>query len=391
MAEMQKTEELYYIDVRRTEFTARVLSCTEDEKRKCYRVILDRSAFFPEQGGQNSDQGMLGGAKVLEVHIRDGIITHFVSAPLPEGEEIEGQVDWARRFEFMQQHSGEHMLSGLVHARFGYDNVGFHLGETETQLDFSGPITQSELQELEEQVNAALWQNLPVRVYYPDAEELQKLDYRSKLELTENVRLVEIPGVDLCACCAPHVERTAEIGIVKIVDCINYKGGVRIHIACGIRALRDYAQKQTAVEAISRCLSVKRGEVSEAVRDLRQKLGETEAVCAGLGRQLLECRANELPAAGERRHALLFTEQADPGAMRNIVNARAEQYAGVVAVFSGADTSGWSFVLGSGAVDCAELAKLLRTKGFKCGGTKSYLQGSAPLTEQEIRTLFHEL
>ncbi len=383
--EAMKTEELYYRDVHQTEFSAEVLSCDKDEKSGTWRAVLDRTAFFPEQGGQKADRGSLGGAKVLDVHVKNGIIAHDLDRPLEPGTTVTGQVDWARRFDFMQQHTGEHMLSGRVHARFGYDNIGFHLSETETTLDFSGPIDAGALQELELEVNRAIWANIPVQTGFPPEEVLKTLDYRSKLELTHDVRIVEIPGIDICACCAPHCDSTAQVGIVKITDVMNYKGGVRLHIACGQRALKDYGKKQDAVDAVSVLLSAKREEIAEAVAKHLEKENRTEAALTETGRKLLEAYAAALPSPEESRHALLFAENADQNTMRRTMNGLTERYEGLSGVFCGSDEEGYRFVLGSRNIDCKALAAELRKAGFKCGGSEIFLQGSTARKAEEIR------
>ena len=382
---MMKTEELYYKDVHRTEFTAEVLSCTADKKNGTFLAVLDRTAFFPEQGGQKSDRGTLGEAEVLDAHVKGGIITHVLDRPLEEGSTVTGKVDWARRFDFMQQHTGEHMLSGRVHARFGYDNVGFHLSETETTLDFSGPIDAEALKELELEVNRAIWADIPVKTGFPEEEVLKNLDYRSKLELTHDVRIVEIPGIDVCACCAPHCDTTAQVGIMKITDVMNYKGGVRLHIACGQRALSDYGRKQDAVDAVSVLLSAKREEIAEAVKKHLEKENRTEGALAETGRKLLEAYAAALPSPEESRHALLFVESADQNTMRRTMNGLAERYEGISGVFCGSDADGYRFVLGSRNIDCKTLAAELRKAGFKCGGSDIFLQGSTGCTAEAIR------
>lgn len=380
-----KTEFLYYADVHETEFTGTVLSCEKDEKKGLYKVVLDRTAFFPEQGGQKADRGTLDGQEIVDVTIKNDVISHLVKEPVEEGKVISGSVDWERRFDFMQQHTGEHMLSGLVHKRFGWDNVGFHLSETETTLDFSGPVPFEVLDELETEVNRLIFKNLPVKVGFPEAEILKTLDYRSKLELTENVRIVEIPGVDMCACCAPHVDSTAQVGMLKIIEAQNYKGGVRLHIACGMRALKDMRGKQKNIEEISVLLSAKQNEVAEAVKRLKEKAGEADAQKAALGKKLLSLEAAMLPGPETSSDAVLFTGEADQNAMRQTVNGLMERYSGLVGVFSGNEESGWRFILGSSSIDCGALAGELRKKGFKCGGGKGFLQGSASGTEEALR------
>lgn len=385
----RRTRELYYEDGYQTQFSARVLSCKE-ERDGDFSVILDQTAFFPEQGGQGADRGVLGGRSVLDVQVQDGVITHHLDGALPMGDTVAGTVDWERRYDFMQQHTGEHIVSGLVHHHFGYDNVGFHLSEEETRLDFSGPIGEQDLLRVEEEANRAVWSNLPVLVSCPEPAQLSTLSYRSKLELKKNVRIVEIPGVDRCACCAPHVRSTAEVGIIKLTGAMNYKGGVRLTMVCGLRALKDYRNKQSCGEQISRLLSVRQGEITEGVRALQERLQVAESENQRLSEMLLERQAASVPGPECRRHALLFVESAPQGAMRRLVNTWAGQYRGLAAIFSGNDAQGYRFILGSRTVDCTALAEVLRAQGFRCGGGKGYLQGSAPGSEAKIRAILEE-
>ena len=236
------TEAIFDRNPRELIFKARVLSCEErrdDSGEIRFAIVLDRTAFFPEQGGQKADRGTLGGARLLDAEIHEGVIVHILDAPLEAGSEVSGEVDWERRFDFMQQHTGEHILSGLANRLYGAENVGFHLSEREVQLDFSVQLSEEELSALERAANEAIFRDIPVQAYYPNAEELAALSYRQKKELKGAIRIVELEGVDRCACCAPHVARSSEVGILKILSAMNYKGGTRLYIACGMRAVLD--------------------------------------------------------------------------------------------------------------------------------------------------------
>ena len=229
------TQKLFEEDAFLREFTATVLSC--EEKDGHFLVILDRTAFFPEGGWQPADHGTLGEAQVIDCHVSKGIITHTLTSPLTPGETVEGHIDWARRFNFMQQHSGEHIFSGLVHSTFGYNNVGFHIGSDAVTMDFDGRLTWEDVLGIEARVNEAIWLDLPVEAGYPDAQTLESLPYRSKKEIDGDIRIVRIEGYDICACCGTHVRTTGQIGQVKVVGLQNYKSGVRVSILCGVRAL----------------------------------------------------------------------------------------------------------------------------------------------------------
>jgi len=379
------TEKIYYEDVRKTEFTATVLSCEKDEKTGRFRIILDRTAFFPEQGGQSCDHGTLDGQEVLYVGITDGTIYHELSDPLEPGKTVSGETDWEQRFDFMQQHTGEHMLSGLVHRTFGFDNVGFHLSERETTVDFNGVISAGDMKKIEEEVNRRIWSNLPVKVYFPTADELKTLEYRSKLDLEKDVRIVEIPDTDVCACCAPHVERTGEIGILKVVNMQNYKGGVRLNIVCGNRALKDFSAKQESTEKISAMLSAKQPEIAEAVRRLKEKEKEDSVRIAGLEARMLDLQVSAVPE--EEKDVVLFTGEIDMSAARNAVNSLLKQHAGYCGIFSGSEEKGYRFVLGYREESMPDFLKKLREHGFKCGGSAGFLQGSVSETEERIRNI----
>ena len=233
-----ETEKLFYEDSHLKEFTAKVISCKPYKEQ--YKVVLDRTAFFPEGGGQYADTGMLDDVRVLDVHEKEGIIYHTTEKALEAGKTVTGKINWEERFEKMQQHTGEHIVSGLVHERFGYNNVGFHLGSDYCTMDFDGTLTKEQLREIELAANQAVWKNIDIVVTYPSKEELANMDYRSKIEIEGQVRIVTVPGYDVCACCAPHVKKTGEIGMLKLVNMVNYKGGERITMLCGVRALKDY-------------------------------------------------------------------------------------------------------------------------------------------------------
>ena len=209
---------LYYDSAYIKEFEAQVLSCQEGKKG--WEITLSATAFYPEGGGQPADTGLLGNVRVTDVHEKDGQVVHYTDGPLPVGEMVRGVIDWDRRFQHMQEHSGEHLVSGLIHQRFGYDNVGFHMGTDEVTIDFNGVLEWGDLMAIEEKANGMIWENLEISAVYPEKDELDAMEYRSKKELTGAVRIVSIPGGDVCACCGTHVERTGEIGLVKFLSMI---------------------------------------------------------------------------------------------------------------------------------------------------------------------------
>lgn len=379
------TRKLYYDDSHMREFQAKVISCRPSKER--YQVVLDRTAFFPEGGGQAADTGILGGVQVLDVKEKEGTICHWTDGRLEEGETITGRIDWEARFSRMQQHTGEHVVSGLIHARFGYDNVGFHLGEEVCTLDLSGPITKEELAEIELAANQVVFANLPVEVSYPSKEELKNLDYRSKIEIEGQVRIVTIPGVDVCACCAPHVKLTGEVGLIKFIQMQNYKGGVRITMVCGNRALRDYRAKEESVKAIMQSLSSKEEKIAEAVEHLKEKVTEQKLRAVSLLHELFLYKVREIPEGSGK--VCLFEPRLDGGSQRELMNMVLDKGIGICGVFAGTDEEGYRYVIGSKTEDVRMLGKSLNEAfSGRGGGKPEMVQGSLSGTEEEIRKYF---
>ena len=413
-------EKLFYQDIHLTDFEALVTECVLDEKRNLYRILLDRTAFFPEEGGQVADRGVLieendaeklssaqlpaknteDNAESPAVHtledvtIEGDLIYHYTTSPIPANTRVRGLVDWAQRFDFMQQHTGEHIISGLVHKHYGYNNVGFHLGLSEVTLDFNGVLSLEQLRSIEKEANDAVWANLPVSVSFPSPEKLSCMNYRSKLELTENVRIVEIPDIDTCACCAPHVENTGMIGLIKITNVQSHRGGVRVNILCGGRALSDYTEKQDAVSSVSSLLSAKQDAIPQAVTRLLEESAQRKNRANTLQAQLLSLKLGSLPAPSEIENVLIFVGDMDNIAMRNAVNSLTETYKGYCGIFSGEEEeanspSDFRFIIGSASKDCKSLAAKLRQRfGAKGGGSAPMIQGSIAASEEELRAFF---
>ena len=375
------TEKLYYKDSHCLVFDAVVIDCREEKKG--YSVVLDRTAFFPEGGGQLADTGTLGGVRVTDVHEKGGDIRHYTNAPLTVGECVHGEIDKEQRLRRMQNHSGEHILSGLVHNTYGYDNVGFHMGAECMIIDFSGELSWGQLMELETKANEVVRQNLPLHIWFPNEAELHALEYRSKLELTENVRIVEIPGVDRCACCAPHVERTGEVGVIKILDSQRHRGGQRVSVICGLDALEDYRARQESVTDISRALSAKRGEVTQAVQRVLHEQQSMKECCDALSLALIRYMAD---AEGEREgNIVLFSEVLGEIAQRELVNLLMPKAGGFAAVFVGSDKDGWRYVIGSLHADLRAGARTINAAiSGRGGGTPQMIQGSATAPRAKI-------
>lgn len=383
------TEKLFYRDAEMVEFEGEVLECVGDKDGGKYRVRLDRTGFFPEEGGQAADRGTLDGIGVLDVQIEGDVIWHVLGEPVQVGKSVVGKVDWERRFDFMQQHSGEHIVSGLVHGRFGFDNVGFHLGMDEVTLDFNGVLSLEQLREIEREANEAVWRDLPVRVSFPDREELKGMVYRSKIELNGAVRIVEIPGVDVCACCAPHVKSTGQIGMIKVTGVQSHRGGVRVNILCGARALGDYSLRQDSVSAVSVMLSAKQEAVADAVNRLKEEGVKLRERCNGLQSLVLELKMEALPSPREAESVVLFVGDLDTIAMRGAVNGLCERYGGFCGIFAGDADEGYRFIVGSASCDCRDMAARIRGElGGKCGGSAPMIQGSVCASEKKLRGLF---
>lgn len=381
---MNKTIRLFDQDSYMQTFEATVLSCKADAKG--FAVVLDRTAFFPEEGGQSADGGTLGGAQVLDVQEKDGVICHYLDTALPVGEIVHGQLDFAARYRKMQIHSGEHIVSGLMHRKYGYSNVGFHLGG-EITMDFDGELTREQLNEIEDEANAIIYKNVAITAEYPSAEVLAATEYRSKLELYENVRLVTIGDYDICACCAPHVARTGEIGIIKLLDAIRYKGGMRIHFLAGFAALEHYRKTWQDVATLSVMLSVRQSEVVEGVQKKEAEIEKRSAIISSLRRQLLDYKIATLTET--EGNLCIFTDDPDMLSLRLLVNAGVPKCTGICAAFFGNDEDGYRYIMGSATVDLKAASKQINAAlGGKGGGSAQMIQGSCTATEQVIREYF---
>ena len=386
------TEKLFYKDSYTREFQARVLSCTEC--KGSYQAVLTRTAFFPEGGGQSADTGFFyteDGREipVTDVQEKDGIVFHYITSPVKAGEKIKGKLDFEERFSKMQQHTGEHIISGLVNRHFGYHNVGFHLGTEEVTMDYDGILTQEDLEQIEMEANQAVAENIPVVVLYPSEEELKNITYRSKIEIEGQVRIVQIPGYDSCACCAPHVKETGSIGLIKIVGAIHYKGGMRVSMLCGFRALSDYRMKERNVVKISNLLSAKQEDTAQAVERLGQEVNRQKEKIKNLQQRYVELcleEAGNQAKTDPGKSILLFVEELDTAARRNFVNAAMDMTEGYAGVFVGNDEEGYQYMLGSRSRDIQDAGKKLNARfQGKGGGRPPMIQGSLNGKEQALK------
>ncbi|MBO5789101.1 MAG: alanyl-tRNA editing protein [Clostridia bacterium] len=378
---MYYTEKIYDKNPHCHTFSATVLATIDTPKG--YAVYLDRTAFFYEGGGQSADSGTLGGIEVLDV--RDGKegIYHLLSAPLPEGKIVEGKIDSSKRFRHMQAHSAEHILSGLAYSLFGAENVGFHLGKTEVTCDYDKPFSYEQIRLLEQKTNQAIWANLPITVTYPTPQELKEMTYRSKLDLKENVRIVTVEGIDVCACCAPHVSYTGEIGVFAISTFMHYKGGTRCTIKAGVDGLAFLGQMQSQLEEISHLLSAPLDQCAEAVNRLNDTANDLRYTMVGLRRALMDVRiANATPKDG---CLFFFDDDATAEDMRYLTATGVGKCELACGSFVQNDGEGWRFLLVSSTCDLSMIQPTLRGEYHaKCGGSRSMLSGILPKNKDDI-------
>ncbi len=388
---MSMTEKLYDLDAYEREFTAEVVSCEACGKGR-FKVVLDRTLFFPEEGGQTPDKGTINGYSVVDVQIKDEVIFHTLECEndgpdLSMGSPVSGKIDWDHRYSNMQQHTGEHIFSGLVHGRFGYDNVGFHLSDSIVTMDYNGEISPGDIDLLELEANRVISRQIPVKASYPDKETLDALEYRSKKELSGPIRIVDIPGVDTCACCAPHLHNTGEVGLLKVLDVSSHKGGVRISILCGFRALADYGSTREELKRVSHLTSAPLPETSEAVSKLKNELEKTKYLLVHTKMQYLECLINEV--LEKKEDPIIFTEEMDSNIIREGVNKMTALCEGFCGIFAGDEKSGYSFIVGSRDADCSLLAGKMRDHfKAKCGGKREMIQGHIDAEMREIKRFF---
>ena len=376
-----ETQKLYYENCLLREFTAEVWDCREENGR--FAVILSATAFYPEGGGQACDVGTLNDAQVLDVQEKDGEILHFCDSPLAVGTQVRGAIDWNRRFDLMQQHTGEHILSGIIHRKFGYHNVGFHMGNDVVTFDFDGEITPAALQEIEQEANRVVWENLPVLCSIPSPQELPHIPYRTKRELPWPVRIVEIPGVDSCACCGVHLNSTGQVGLIKLLSCVKFHQGVRIEMVSGQRAYNYVNQIFGENRKISHLLSAKMPETAQGVEALQKAYQEEKFRSAGLKNRLFAAIAESY------RHIvcpLHFEGPMTGGDLRELAEA-IDKVCGGAIVCAGTDEAGYTVcILGEDARGVGvRAAKALNGRG---GGKENAYQGLFQASRAQIEAHF---
>ena len=377
---------LYDEDAYLNSFNAVVMGCSEKDGK--YEIILDRTAFFPEGGGQLADIGRIDTAIISDVQEKDGKIIHYADSPIEFGRTVNCAIDWERRFSFMQQHTGEHIVSGLVHTYYGYDNVGFHLGSEIVTMDYNGMLTDEDLRTIEIMANRAVADNIEVKTGYPSESVLSSLEYRSKKEIEGAIRIVEIPGVDVCACCAPHVKRTGEIGIIKLVNVEKYKQGCRVSMHCGFRALSDYNMKEEQVKLISRDLSSKESDIYSNVLNLKEEIAEYKSQINALQKELIEYKIDSFDTSKDT--AVIFEKNADMTMLRNYANRLRDKGVSLVATFNEAEGNSFRYIV-MGNENVKEISKKLNeTFSGKGGGSDEMAQGSITATKEDIEKFFEK-
>lgn len=380
-----ETKRFYYTDGKLTVFDADITSCAENDDGT-YSVTLAGTAFFPEGGGQAADTGTIGDAAVTDVRETDGGIIHITDRPLTPGKTYPAAIDREVRLRRMQNHSGEHIISGIVNRLYGLNNIGFHMGREDVTIDFDGVLDRAQLLHVERLANDAVAENRPIKISFPSQKKLENLEYRSKKALSGKVRIVEIEGFDRCACCAPHLARTGEVGIIKILDFIKYKGGVRVHILCGLDALDDYNRRYENTAEISSLLSSKQHEVAAAVRALHEENGALRGECGELRRRLITLRAEGVP---ETAGNVCLFENADQNGLRLLVNLVLPKCGGICAAFSGDDEHGYKYVIASTKTDLRDEAKRISAAlGGRGGGCSAMIQGSVTARAEQIKDFF---
>ena len=378
------TNKLYYDDAYIKEFSSVVLSVTKCEA--LYDVVLTETAFFPEEGGQYSDKGTINGISVVDVKEDNGVIHHYLTESVEEGSSVIGAIDFEERYEKMQCHSAEHILSGIIHRLFKLDNVGFHLGAEDVTMDISAPLTREELDRVEILANEVVYKNIPITTCFPSESELGSLEYRSKLALTENVRIVNIGEYDSCACCAPHVKYTGEIGLIKILDFSKLRGGIRIRITAGRRAMKIFREYYDSIQSISSMLSVPKSDVTEGAKKLLSDYSSLKTAYSAERIANITRMAEEFSDV-DGNSVKLFSD-ATVEEMIAFSNIAVSRVSGILVLLSGTDGE-YKYVMSSKNVDLKERAQDINKSLLGRGGGKSnMIQGSLSASLDAVKEYF---
>ena len=403
---LSKTELLYASDGMLTEFCAVVTEAGICDDGRYY-AMTDRTAFFPGGGGQQADTGMFLSSNddricVTEVFSDNGRIFHITERELKAGEKVRGIVNADVRYRRMQIHGAEHIISGLIHSTFGYDNSGFHMSDDIAVFDVNGPLSAGQISDIEMRANKAVFENRPITISFPDPKEARELSYRSKLDTYENIRLVTIEGTDVCACCAPHVASTGQLGVIKIIDHMPHRGGTRMTLTAGMSAYEDYTALHCSNAQIMEALSSKREMTAIAVRALVDRQQAQREEIAGLKRAVAKAKTAEVINRIERRPPaddgpeLIFSDTLDIVGLRDLVNECTKVFSGIVCAFLAAD-DGFKYIFAVCAqnADNADLpaftADFNKNCGGKGGGSPVMAQGSTTADRDTIEAYLNNV
>lgn len=381
-----QTRKHYYEDSHMTTFEAEVLSC--EARGDAFAVVLSATAFYPEGGGQAADTGVLGNVRVLATREEGEAVVHLCDGALEAGATVTGTIDWEKRFLRMQQHSGEHIVSGIINRRFGLHNTGFHMGNESITIDFDGVVPAEELPSIEAEANSAVWGNIPVKCWYPSEEELPGVFYRTKKALPWPVRIVQVPGFDSCACCGTHVKMTGEIGLIKLFSVVPFRGGTRMEMACGAQALDALNRTYEQNKQVSQAFSAKIWETGAAARRMNETLAQQKYRLTGLEMRIFRTIAAGYAGQGDILH---FEESLDSTGVRELADAIAEKCGGVAAVFSGSDAEGYAFCLVAREGDLRQRGRdMVKALNGRGGGKPNCQQGRVQAAKAEIETFFEK-
>ena len=373
-----ETNKLFYADCRLSQFSAVVVDCAETKQG--FEVELDQTAFYPEGGGQAADRGTINGIEVLHVHEDGERVLHRLAQSLAAGEAVAGVVDYAHRFDLMQQHTGEHIVSGIINAKYGWHNVGFHMGVQSITIDFDGIIPPEDLPELERLANEAIYQNIPLHIWTPSPEELPGVFYRTKRALPWPVRIVQVPGFDSCACCGIHVERTGEIGLIKLFSCVRFRSGSRIEMLCGRRCLDFLSKSHEQNKLVSAAFSAKLLETGEAAAKMNELLESQKHRIGQLETQIFAARAGRCAGRGD---SLLLCSGLDSVGVRKLADLTAESCGGTAAVFSENSDGSFSYCLIRRGGDLRSFNKEMTAALHGRGGGKPECQMGSVRSDRE--------
>ncbi len=364
-----ETIKLYYENPYNKEFEATIVDIKEHDDQ--VEIVLDRTLFYPLGGGQPADKGCIMGHEVLDVKNKDGVISHYLKSfeNYKIGDKVDGKIDWKTRYEHMQCHTAEHLVTGVARELYGCDNVGFNISDNYMTIDLNVDLTLKQVEELEILVNERILTNAKVDISYPEPEVLKNLEYRSKIELLDNVRIVNVENIDVCACCGLHCYNTLEIGIIKFISWKRHRGGVRLICLAGTRALRDYIQKHNYILELTECLSAKEDEIVERVNKLSKEVKEVKFKEKEAKTELLKFKVKEFNSAVFYEDGLDFYD------MKTVVNLLQEKVKVAVILSKGDD--GVKYLFGSKTEDVRNFNKEICEKfSGKGGGQSSLVQGT---------------